>query len=82
VSDRQDQRHTVIGSAAGAGKRAFLEDIGADCVIDYKATSNLTEALLRAAPNGVDIYFDNVGGEHLERRFRQPTHSLASRFAG
>jgi NADPH-dependent curcumin reductase CurA len=55
-----------FGSAAGAGKRSFLEDIGADRVIDYKATSNLTEALLRAAPKGMDVYFDNVGGEHLE----------------
>jgi NADPH-dependent curcumin reductase CurA len=58
--------HTVIGSAGGAEKCAFLEDIGVDRVIDYKATNNLTEALLRAAPNGIDVYFDNVGGEHLE----------------
>jgi len=58
--------HTVIGSAGGAEKCAFLETIGVDHVIDYKATSNLTEALLRAAHNGIDVYFDNVGGEHLE----------------
>jgi NADPH-dependent curcumin reductase CurA len=58
--------HTVIGSAGGGRKCAFLEDIGVDRVIDYKATNDLTEALLRAAPNGLDVYFDNVGGEHLE----------------
>jgi NADPH-dependent curcumin reductase CurA len=58
--------HTVIGSAGGTRKSAFLEDIGVDRVIDYKAANNLTEALLRAAPNGIDVYFDNVGGEHLE----------------
>ena len=58
--------HTVIGSAGGTRKCAFLEDIGIDRVIDYKATNNLTESLLRAAPNGIDVYFDNVGGEHLE----------------
>ena len=58
--------HMVVGSAGGTQKCAFLEDIGVDRVIDYKATNNLTEALLRAAPNGIDVYFDNVGGEHLE----------------
>jgi NADPH-dependent curcumin reductase CurA len=58
--------HTVIGSAGGADKGAFLKQIGVDHVIDYKATGNLTEALLQAAPNGLDVYFDNVGGEHLE----------------
>ena len=58
--------HTVIGSAGGASKCAFLRDIGVDHVIDYKADRNLTNALLRAAPNGIDVYFDNVGGNHLE----------------
>src|SRR3977135_3593601 len=58
--------HKVIGSAGGANKCAFLRHIGVDHVIDYKATSNLTDALLRAAPNGIDVYFDNVGGNHLE----------------
>jgi NADPH-dependent curcumin reductase CurA len=53
--------HTVIGSAGGADKGAFLKQIGVDHVIDYKATGNLTEALLLAGPNGLD-----VGGEHLE----------------
>jgi NADPH-dependent curcumin reductase CurA len=58
--------HTVIGSAGGANKCAFLRDIGVDHVIDYKATSNLADAVLRGAPNGIDVYFDNVGGNHLE----------------
>jgi NADPH-dependent curcumin reductase CurA len=58
--------HTVIGSAGGAEKCGFLEEIGVDHVIDYKATGNLTNALLRAAPSGIDVYFDNVGGDHLE----------------
>jgi NADPH-dependent curcumin reductase CurA len=58
--------HTVIGSAGGANKCAFLRNIGVDHVIDYKATSNLTDALLRVVPNGIDVYFDNVGGDHLE----------------
>jgi NADPH-dependent curcumin reductase CurA len=58
--------HTVIGSAGGAAKCAFLKQIGVDRVIDYKVMGDLTEALLRAAPVGIDVYFENVGGEHLE----------------
>jgi NADPH-dependent curcumin reductase CurA len=58
--------HTVIGSAGGPAKVAFLKEIGVDEAIDYKAEPDLTAALLRAAPKGVDVYFDNVGGEHLE----------------
>ena len=58
--------HTVIGSAGGADKIKFLKDIGVDHAIDYKAVPNLTKALLEAAPEGIDVYFDNVGGEHLE----------------
>jgi NADPH-dependent curcumin reductase CurA len=58
--------HTVIGSAGGPEKIKFLKDIGVDHAIDYKATPDLTKALLEAAPDGIDVYFDNVGGEHLE----------------
>lgn len=58
--------HTVIGSAGGAAKCAFLKQIGVDNVIDYKVVGDLTEALLNAAPTGIDVYFENVGGEHLE----------------
>lgn len=58
--------HTVIGSAGGAEKCAFLKDIGCDHVIDYKAEENLTKALMRVAPDGIDVYFENVGGDHLE----------------
>lgn len=58
--------HTVIGSAGGAEKVAFLKEIGVDHVIDYKATKDLTAALMEAAPKGIDVYFENVGGEHLE----------------
>jgi NADPH-dependent curcumin reductase CurA len=58
--------HTVIGSAGGAAKCAFLKHIGVDHVIDYKVTGDLTEALLHVAPTGIDVYFENAGGEHLE----------------
>ncbi len=58
--------HTVIGSAGGPEKAAFLKSIGVDHVIDYKATPDLKAALHAAAPKGIDVYFENVGGEHLE----------------
>ncbi len=58
--------HTVIGSAGGADKVAYLKEIGVDQAIDYKAEPDLTAALMKAAPGGIDVYFDNVGGPHLE----------------
>ncbi|HVM99861.1 MAG TPA: NADP-dependent oxidoreductase [Caulobacteraceae bacterium] len=58
--------HTVIGSAGGPQKTAFLKEIGVDHAIDYKAERDLTAALLRAAPDGFDVYFENVGGAHME----------------
>lgn len=56
---------TVIGSAGSDDKVAFLKEIGFDGGFNYK-TEKPGDALKRLAPNGVDIYFENVGGEHLE----------------
>jgi NADPH-dependent curcumin reductase CurA len=57
----------VIGAAGGARKMAFLRDrLGLDGVIDYKAEPSLTKALAKVAPDGIDVYFDNVGGDHLQ----------------
>ncbi len=58
--------HAVIGSAGGAEKVAYLRELGVDHVIDYKAEADLTAALMRAAPDGIDVYFENVGGAHME----------------
>ena len=59
--------HKVIGSAGGDRKIAFLkETLGLDAAIDYKDEPSLTKALARAAPDGIDVYFDNVGGDHLQ----------------
>lgn len=71
--------HTVIGSAGGAEKIAFLKEIGVDHVIDYKAEPNLNAAVAAAAPNGIDVYFDNVGGAHLEAALNAA--NLFARFA-
>ena len=55
----------VIGIAGGEEKCGWLEDCGLDHVIDYKATK-ATKELGRIAKDGIDIYFDNVGGPLLE----------------
>jgi hypothetical protein len=56
----------VIGIAGGPEKCRFLtEDIGFDAAIDYKA-GDVQAQLRRAAPGGVDVYFDNVGGAILD----------------
>ena len=56
---------TVIGSAGGADKCEFVRSLGADEVVDYKAGSVLKQ-LAAVAPKGIDVYFDNVGGDHLD----------------
>jgi NADPH-dependent curcumin reductase CurA len=71
--------HTVIGSAGGADKVAYLKSIGVDQVIDYKAETDLNAALAAAAPGGIDVYFDNVGGAHLEAALNNA--KLFARFA-
>lgn len=56
----------VIGSAGGSDKaKKLVTDFGFDVGIDYKAGS-LTEQLTDAAPDGIDVYLDSVGGDHLE----------------
>jgi NADPH-dependent curcumin reductase CurA len=71
--------HTVIGSAGGPEKVAFLKEIGVDHAIDYKAEKDLTAAVLAGAPDGIDVYFENVGGAHLEAALN--TAKLFARFA-
>lgn len=58
---------TVVGIAGGAAKTAYVrDDLKADAAIDHRAESDLAAAIKRAAPDGIDIYFDNVGGEQLD----------------
>jgi NADPH-dependent curcumin reductase CurA len=56
---------TVIGSAGGPEKCEFVRALGADTAIDYRAAPIL-KGLAAAAPDGIDVYFDNVGGDHLD----------------
>ncbi|MFI4976109.1 MAG: NADP-dependent oxidoreductase [Caulobacterales bacterium] len=56
----------VIGIAGGAEKCAWLKDeLGFDEAVDYKA-GDLRRTLRGLAPNGIDVYFDNVGGDIFE----------------
>ena len=56
----------AIGIAGGADKcRALVEELGFDAAIDYKA-GDVRAQLRELAPKGVDVFFDNVGGEILE----------------
>ncbi|MFQ5635439.1 MAG: NADP-dependent oxidoreductase [Gammaproteobacteria bacterium] len=55
----------VIGIAGGAAKCRLLLELGCDAAIDYK-NENLDARLTALCPDGMDIYFDNVGGETLE----------------
>lgn len=56
---------TVIGIAGGPDKCAWLREIGFDAAIDYKNEDVLTR-LREIAPKGIDVYFDNVGGDILD----------------
>ena len=56
----------VVGSAGSDDKvRTLIDDFGFDAAFNYKS-GNVREQLMAAAPEGIDVYFDNVGGDHLE----------------
>ena len=55
----------VIGSAGSPAKVARLLELGFDAAFDYH-DGPVKKQLAEAAPDGIDVYFDNVGGEHLE----------------
>jgi len=69
---------TAIGSAGGKAKCDFVRSLGADAAIDYRA-GPLIRSLREAAPDGLDVYFDNVGGDHLDAAFARAR--LHARFA-
>ena len=61
----------VVGSTGSDDKAAWLKDeVGLDAVINYK-TQPIRKALEEATPKGIDVYFDNVGGDHLEAALRR-----------
>ena len=65
----------VIGSVGSDDKAQWLlDECSVDEVINYKTCGDLTEALTKAAPDGVDVYFENVGGEHLQAALNVMNH--------
>ncbi len=57
----------VAGIAGGTAKCAYVtNELGAHAAIDYKTEKNLSAAIGRACPEGIDLYFDNVGGPTLD----------------
>ena len=59
----------MIGSAGSAEKvRLLTTELGFDAAFNYKE-GEVHAQLKRAAPDGIDVYFDNVGGDHLEAAF-------------
>ncbi|MEP3892239.1 MAG: NADP-dependent oxidoreductase [Hellea sp.] len=56
----------VVGIAGTDSKADWLKSRGVDAVVNYKTSKNLTKSLVEAAPQGIDVYFENVGGDALE----------------
>ena len=57
----------VIGSAGSEEKVRWLVDqAGIDYAFNYKQVDDISAELIKVCPNKIDIYFDNVGGKHLE----------------
>jgi NADPH-dependent curcumin reductase CurA len=54
----------VIGSTGSAAKVEYLGQLGYDAAFDYH-DGPVAKSLAQAAPDGIDVYFDNVGGDHL-----------------
>ena len=55
----------VVGSAGTAAKVDYLGELGFDAAFCYR-DGPVADLLVEAAPDGIDVYFDNVGGDHLE----------------
>ena len=55
----------VVGIAGGEAKCRYLLDIGCDAAVDYKSC-DVSRALQEHCPDGVDVFFDNVGGQMLD----------------
>jgi len=57
----------VVGSTGAPDKVAWLQEVaGVDAAFNYKDVGALTAELGKHCPNGIDVYFENVGGAHLE----------------
>src|SRR6202040_3067954 len=60
----------AVGIAGGPDKCTHLSGLGFDAVIDYKS-ENIAASMREHCPKGIDVYFDNVGGEILDAALAQ-----------
>lgn len=61
-----------VGTAGTDEKcRKLIEKFGFDAAINYKTAKNLSDEIRKACPNGVDVFFDNVGGWILDTALRR-----------
>ena len=56
----------VVGSVGSDEKATYLKSLGVDQTINYKSCGDLNAAVAKAFPEGIDVYFENVGGAHLQ----------------
>ncbi|KAJ1954519.1 hypothetical protein EC988_002390 [Linderina pennispora] len=64
----------VVAVAGSNDKIEFVKTLGADAAFNYKTCGNFEHAIHQAAPEGIDIYFDNVGGEFLDAALMNMRH--------
>ena len=69
----------VVGTAGTAEKVAYVKSLGFDDALNYRTDQPYAETLKKACPNGIDCYFDNVGGELTDAVF--PLMNLFGRVA-
>ena len=76
----------TVGIAGGPGKVAWVEELGFDAAIDHRSAT-FTDDLAAAVPDGIDVYFENVGGavwdavfDHLNDFARVPVCGLISQY--
>lgn len=73
----------VVGMAGSDEKcRWITEELGFDGAINYKTCGPLEEAIAKACPDGVDMYFDNVGGDILDAALMNLNHNARVVFCG
>jgi NADPH-dependent curcumin reductase CurA len=73
----------VIGLAGSDDKCVHIvKNLGFDAAINYKTTEDLTAALKQHCPDGIDIYFDNVGGDILDAALLNLAHGARVVFCG
>jgi len=56
----------TVGLVGSAAKAARITQLGFDAAVNYRASQNLAADIMTACPDGIDVYFDNVGGATLE----------------